>query len=466
MSQSPNFAILGALLAYVLVQFAIGAWVSRRIASEKDYIIAGRSLGAPLVAFSVFATWFGAEAIQVSAGEIYENGLSGALNDPFGYGVAVILVALILAGPLWRRNVVTFADMIRERYSAGVEKLFVLVLVPGSVFWAAAQICAFGQILSSSSGLDVGTTILIAAVLVGVYSVVGGLLADAITDVFQGLVVILGLVVLTVYIASQLGGFAASIDSIRPDRLSFSLARGDEGPLGRIDKLAVTIFGSLVSVELISRFLGASSARAAYIGTAAGGALYLVVGLLPIYLGLVGPNLIPSLAEPEQIIPKLAEGFMPGVAFAIFLGALVSAILSVVHAALHAPAAQLSHNILTKLTTRELSPRQKLWSVRITVLALSVVAYGLALSVDHIRDLVEIASAVGSAGAFVVVAFGLFTSFGGPRSALAALLVGVLVWLIGKFVYGLAAPYLTGLLSAFSIYVIVAAFERRSHSIQ
>ncbi|NJO23515.1 MAG: sodium:solute symporter, partial [Sphingomonadales bacterium] len=71
--------VLFAIVAYVLLQFAIGAWVSRRISSANDYILAGRRLGTGLVAFSVFATYFGAEAIVASGGAVYEHGLSGAL---------------------------------------------------------------------------------------------------------------------------------------------------------------------------------------------------------------------------------------------------------------------------------------------------------------------------------------------------------------------------------------------------
>ena len=57
-----NGVLLG-VLGYILVQFAIGAWVSRRISTESDYINAGRRIGPVLGAFTVFATWFGAEAI-------------------------------------------------------------------------------------------------------------------------------------------------------------------------------------------------------------------------------------------------------------------------------------------------------------------------------------------------------------------------------------------------------------------
>ena len=458
MDGSVNATVLGAILAYVLLQFAIGAWVSRRIATDVDYIVAGRSLGTTLVAFSVFATWFGAEAIQVSAGEIYDKGLAGALTDPFGYGIAVVIVAFALAGPLWRRGITTFADMIRDRYSPEVEKLFVLALLPGSLFWAAAQIRAFGQLLSASGGLDLMAAILIAAVLVAAYTTVGGLLADAVTDVIQGAAVIVGLVVLAWFVASALGGAGASLAAIPAERLDpFA---GSDPPLARIEKLAIVLCGSIVSVELISRFLGARSVAAARNGTLIGGLMYLALGLLPIYLGLVGPSLLKDLAETEQLVPRLAASQLPRVAYALFLGALVSAILSVVHAALHAPASQISHNIVTRIHPGMSEPA-KLWSVRLTVVLLSIVALALAMSVERIKDLVETASAFGSAGAFVVVVFGLYTRIGGPASAITSLVAGVSIWLWGKYVFGLKTPYLVGLSAAFLTYVAVALAERR-----
>lgn len=446
-----------AILAYVLVQFAIGAWVSRRINTDRDYILAGRSLGTGLVAFSVFATWFGAEAIQVSAGEIYENGLAGALIEPFAYGAAVIIVGLVLATPLWRKNVTTFADMIRARYSPAVETLFVIILVPGSLFWASAQIRAFGQIMSASSTFDVSTAIFIAGALVAAYSVVGGLLADAITDVVQGLVVIAGLIVLAMFVAWAGGGVGASLGAVEPSRFVIHVT---EDGLGRLEKLAGTICGSIVSIELISRFLGAQSAQAARTGTILGGVMYILVGLLPVFLGLVGANLLPGLQNTEQIVPKLAETYLPVVGYAIFVGALVSAILSVVHAALHAPAAQISHNLVPYIYSG-LSPKARLRTVRICVLVLSLICLLLAHTVHRIRDLVEIASAFGSAGAFVVAVFGLYTRFGGPLAAVAALISGVVIWGVGRMTDAFPAPYLVALGSAFVAYILVGLLERK-----
>jgi solute:Na+ symporter, SSS family len=80
----------------------------------------------------------------------------------------------------------TLADLFRQRYSTGVERFAVLLMVPTSLLWAAAQIRAFGQVLSASSGLTVTATISIAALVVIIYTMSGGLLADAITDLIQG----------------------------------------------------------------------------------------------------------------------------------------------------------------------------------------------------------------------------------------------------------------------------------------
>jgi Na+/proline symporter len=142
------------VFAYIVLQFAVGIWVSRRIRDEKDYILAGRQLGVTLASFSVFATWFGAETVMGSSGRVYTDGLSGAQGEPFAYAVGIIIMGLCFAVPLWRRGLMTFADFFRQRFSPSVEKMTVILLIPGSVLWAAAQIRGFGQIMSHTAGLQ------------------------------------------------------------------------------------------------------------------------------------------------------------------------------------------------------------------------------------------------------------------------------------------------------------------------
>jgi Na+/proline symporter len=453
--------LLAGLVVYVVLQFAIGVWVSRRIKTDTDYILAGRSLGPVLVAFSVFATWFGAEAIVATTGEVYKQGLGGALVDPFAYGSALVLAGLVLASVLWRKGLTTFADLFERRYSPAVGKLVVLVLLPGSVFWAAAQVRAFGQVLGAASGMSLWLAILIAAILVGAYTTIGGLLADSVTDFLQGLVVIAGLMILAVVVAGHVGGISGVVAGSEAGRLD-PLAVIAASPLEKLEQVVIAICGSMVAVELISRYLGARSAEVARAGTIAGGLLYCAVGLLPVFLGLsatvlaaADPALKAQLGDAEQVVATLAQYYMPTFGYVIFAGAIISAILSNVHSSLHAPAAQVSNNVLVRLRPHA-SPQVRLRMVRLTVLALSIVAFLLALGSERIKELVEIASAFGSAGVVVTTAFAVFTRVGGPASATAAVVTGVTVWALGRFALGWTAPYITALVCSAVVYVAVA----------
>jgi Na+/proline symporter len=189
------------------IQLAIGVWVSRRIHSEADYLVAGRQLGYVLTIASIFATWFGAETIVGSAGIAYREGVSLASAEPFGYGLCLILMGLIFAGPLWRRRLTTLADLYRERYSTSVERFAAVILIPGSILWAAAQVRAFGHVLSTATtNLDADLAIAIAAGFTILYTMFGGLLVDAITDVIQGIMLVIGLVVVLIATIGHLGG--------------------------------------------------------------------------------------------------------------------------------------------------------------------------------------------------------------------------------------------------------------------
>jgi Na+/proline symporter len=451
--------VLVGIAVYLLVQLAVGVAVSRRIASESDYLLAGRSLGVGLAAFSIFATWFGAETVVGAAGSIYSDGLSGGSADPFGYGLCLIVLGIAIAAPLWRRRYTTFGDLFRDRFGPGVERLAVLLMVPTSVIWAAAQIRAFGQVVSASSDLNVDVAITVAAVFVVIYTVAGGLLADVFTDFVQGIAVIIGLVLLLVAVAAANGGVASLGELVDPARLDF-FSVGEAGLLATLEEWAVPVCGSLLAVELLSRILGCRSASVARNATLIGAGIYLCVGLIPVLLGLAGPALVTELEEPEQLIAILAQEHLATFLYVLFAGALISAILSTVDSCLLAAGSLTSHNLILPLKPG-MSERAKVWTARGGVIGFGLVAYVIALGSEGILELVETASAFGSSGIFVVGLFGLFSRVGGALSAYAALIVGIVVWAAGDLVLGLTAPYLLSLASAFAVYVGAAWLKPR-----
>jgi Na+/proline symporter len=449
--------VLIGIGAYLLVQFAIGIAVSRRIASESDYLLAGRKLGVGLAAFSIFATWFGAETIIGAAGAIYTDGLAGGSADPFGYGLCLIVLGLVIAMPLWRRKYTTFGDLFRERYSIGVERLAVLLMVPTSVLWAAAQIRAFGQVVSAVSDVEVSLAISVAALFVVVYTVAGGLLADVVTDFVQSIAIIIGLVLLLVAVGDAHGGLQGIASLIDPARLAlFSLE--NTTPLEMLEAWAVPICGSLLAVEMLSRIMGCRTAETARNATLIGAVVYLAVGIIPVTIGLAGPHLAPGLDEPEQLVAILAEQHLSTFLYILFAGALISAILSTVDSCLLAAGSLTSHNLIVPLMPR-LTERGKVRCARIGVIVFGVAAYVIALFADGIYELVATASAFGSAGIFVVGMFGLFSRVGGPASAYAALVVGMGVWAAGTLLEW-RTPYVVALATALAAYLLCAGTKR------
>lgn len=449
-----------AILAYLLLQLGIGVVVSRRITSEADYLIAGRRLGYGLATFSIFATWFGSETVVGSGGNAYRDGVSLASAEPFGYGLCLILMGLIFAGPLWRRKLTTLADLFRQRYSTTVERTAAIILIPGSLLWAAAQVRGFGQVLSSASpGLSIEWAIGAAAGFTMLYTMFGGLLADAITDLVQGVVLVVGLIAVLIAVL-----IATSGDGVTGQQLAIStpdavaLLPAETSWLALLEEWSIPVAGSVIATELVSRVIATRTAEVARRSSLMAGGLYIAMGVIPLVIGLVGRQLVPGLEDAEQVVPRVAQQVLPLALYAVFVGGLISAILSTVDSTLLVASGLLSHNVIVPgLGVTE--ERTKLLIARAGVFAFGMAAYMLAIRAEGVFALVEQASAFGTAGTLVTVSFGLFTRIGGPRTALATLLGGLVAYLLATYA-GAPYPYLTSLGVSLGTYLVGAVLER------
>jgi Na+/proline symporter len=450
---------LVAIAAYLALQLGIGVWIARRIRNESDYLLAGRSLGYTLATFSIFATWFGSETVVGSAGNAFRDGVSLASAEPFGYGLCLILMGMVFAAPLWRRRLTTLADLFRQRYSVPVERLAAIILIPGSILWAAAQIRSFGYVVSAAApSIPIDAAIAGAAAFTLLYTVFGGLLADVIHDLLQGITISVGLVVLLAGVLLRLhetGGIAPVLGSVGPVAL---LPTGTALSFWDIaEEWAIPVCGSVIATELVGRIIATRSPNVARRSSMMAGGLYMAIGTIPLVIGLLGQRVVPTLAEPEQVIPAVAHALLPTVFFAIFAGALVSAILSTVDSTLLVSSGLMSHNLLVPVF-KVTDERTKVRIARIGVLVFGTLAYVQAIRAEGVFELVESASAFGSAGTLVTVCFGLFTTLGGPMAAMLTLATGVVSYLSASFA-GYPWPFLLSLGLSLVMYVAVAVWE-------
>jgi solute:Na+ symporter, SSS family len=443
------------LALFLGVQLAVGVWASRRVSSEEDYLVAGRRLGVPLVTMSMFATWFGAETCLGSSGAVYESGLSGGRADPFGYAACLLLVGLLLAVPLHRGRYLTLGDLYRERFGRHAERVLVLVLVPGSILWGAAQLRAFGQVVSSTSHLPVTFATILAAAFTIVYTSFGGLWGDVLTDLVQGSVLCIGLVILLIACFLDLPSDSALAPVLTAERISFWPA--SEAPLAQLDRWSIPIFGSLVTQEMTARVLAAKSPQVAKRGALLSSGVYLAFGIIPVVLGLLGPALLPGLADPEQLLPELARQKLPTGLYLLFSCALLSAILSTVDSILLSASTLVSHNWLVPALGIQ-REANKLWLDRGLVVVAGVTALYLALGASSIYDLLEQSALMGAAGLVVTILCALYTRRPSQTGAILALLIGaVLAPLLESWRF--QAPFLLATCGALSSYLLGARLE-------
>jgi Na+/pantothenate symporter len=224
----------------------------------------------------------------------------------------------------------------------------------------------------------------------------------------------------------------------------------------------------LFTAELVTRVIAARSAETARRAAMLGGGFYCLVGLIPLFLGMIGPALIPGLTDGEQILPLLAQTYLPTALYVVFAGALMSAILSTVDSALLAAGALVSHNLVLPFLryrgATNINERLKMRLSRGTVLVFGLVAYYLALNADSVMALVEEASAFGSAGIFTCCLLGLTQSRGGRYTAMASMIVGMVSYGVLAYIVVSDYAYLYSLLLAFSTFVALMWYERPAHS--
>ncbi len=426
--------------AYVVGMIAMAFYFSKKIKTDDDYYLGGRSLGPGLATFSIFATWFGAETCIGTSGAVYRNGLSSVHADPVGYTACLFIMAIFFAKVLWRKKITTIPDLFRKRYSPEAEKMAALIMIPSSIIWAAAQVRALGQIISATTDFGPVTAVTIGASVVIFYTMYGGMLADAYADFIQGMAVIIGLVILMVVVVVDLGGVEAALSIIPKEKLTLhSVEDGGLSFLGKLELWLVPIMGSVISQELVGRVVASRSEKVASTSAYRAATLYFMIGLIPVFIGLFGRHYFPNLEDSETLMPLLAKTHLHYVFYIVFVGALVSAILSTVDTTLLASSALLSHNLIYSAFPK-IKEEKKIKVARLCTLLAGILSYVIAYSSESITDLVETSAVLGGPTILVLTVAALWDKRGNAFSALFSMSMSIVAWVVGHYVLGLDYP--------------------------
>ena len=430
---------------YLLVTIGIGIFVSSRVKTTKDYAVAGRHLPLPIVTATVFATWFGAEAIFGVSSTFVKEGLNGVVADPFGSSLCLIIAGIFFSSKLYKLNIITLGDFYRARYNRTVEVLTTIAIVISYLGWVAAQIKALGlifnlithQFISEEMGMVIGILIVLT------FTTFGGMLSVAILDFIQMIVVIGGLLYIAYAISQLTGGIVPVIESASINH------KLDFFPKGNIWTW-ITFFGTWITMmlgsvpqqDVFQRVTSAKTAKVALYGSILGATIYFIFTFVPMFIAysatLIDAEYFNGLVNTnsQHVLPMLVLNYMPLFAQVIFFGAVLSAIMSCSSATLLAPSISFAENIV-KGYFPTISDKRLLKIMRITLVCFSAVVLLYALSSNlSIFGMVESAYKITLAGAFVPLVFGVFWKKANSQGALMAIIGGIGSWLFVELFIG------------------------------
>ena len=205
---------LPLLLAYCVLQIAVGLWIGRRVKTTGDFFVAGRALGPGLLFATMVAANIGAGSTVGAAGLGYRDGIAAW----WWVGSAAIgsLVLAFTVGPRMRRvaaehGLKTVGDFLEHRYSSGVRGAVSALLWVGTTAILAGQLIALAWILDVVAGLPKWAGCLVGGVVVTIYFAAGGLLTSAWVNVVQIVVKLMGFGIALPVVFARAGGFAAVV---------------------------------------------------------------------------------------------------------------------------------------------------------------------------------------------------------------------------------------------------------------
>ncbi|MDH5265755.1 MAG: sodium:solute symporter family protein [Betaproteobacteria bacterium] len=427
-------------LAYLVVTVAIGLYAAKFVSNAKDYLVAGRGLPLYMNTATVFATWFGAETVLSVSATFVKDGLGGIPADPFGASFCLVFVALFFARAFYRMDLLTIGDFYKKRYGKGVEVLTSLAVTLSYLGWTSAQLTALGIVFNSLSqgaiSLDQG--ILIGAVIVLVYTTFGGMWSVALTDLFQSVVIVLGLIYVAVLVSGMAGGFGTVVShASAAGKFQFWPTGGSKEWWAFVAAWVTMAVGSIPQQDVFQRVTSAKNEKTAIKGSLLGALAYFCFAFVPIFLAyaalLVDPKMVEPLIKSEGrevqlILPNLVLAHTPIFAQVMFFGALLSAILSTASGALLAPTALFTENVVKPLFGG-MSDKRFLVMLRTVLVFFTAGVLVFALNnTSTMYEMVQNAYKVTLVGAFVPLVCGIYWHRASTQGALVSSVVGLVTW--------------------------------------
>ena len=480
--------ILIAMVIYMAAVIGIGVLYAKRAnKNSEEYFLGGRSLGPWVTAMSAEASDMSGWLLMGLPGVAYWCGLADAAWTAIGLAVGTYLNWLLVSKRLRRysvraNNSITLPEFFSNRFRE--EKKVIMMLAAAFILifftvYAASCFVTCGKLFSTLFGAPYISMMIIGAVFVLLYTLLGGFLAESASDFMQSIVMIVALTVIVVISTVKAGGIGEVIENAGqiPGFLEFfglavpavnaegqQLVEAGKPVFGEAADYGVLTICSMLAwglgyfgmPQVLLRFMAIRkedelkrSRRIAMV--------WVVISLgVAVFIGIVGRQLFPvehlTKATAENIFITLATSSLPAILAGFVMAGILAATISSSDSYLLIAASAFAKNIYQGICKKDATDKQVMWVSRITLLALALIGVVIALDENSvIFQIVSFAWAGFGATFGPLMLFSLFWK----RTTRAGAIAGMVSGAGMVFLWKLVISQLGGI---FAIYELLPAF--------
>ncbi|WP_299788581.1 sodium/pantothenate symporter [uncultured Shewanella sp.] len=469
---------------YLILSLIVTRWwsatctkVSTSLHQDKArrFFIGGPFLNGPMLALTLVATYTSASSFIGGPGAAYKMGLGWVWLALIQVPVAILTLGVL--GPRFlshREKHSTLIEWLDERYqNPWLSWLAIISLVVGFVAMISVQFIGGARMFSGVSGISYELGLALFVITVLAYTLTGGFRAVVITDALQGIIMLLGLMVLLVVILGQ-GSLPELMGKVSQHSPTMLTAHGLDGYLGWPMMLSFWVlicFGTMGLPHTLVRLLAVKDTASLKRGMIWGTIICFLMTFIPHLCGVLGRALYPGLSVPDEIMPTLISGLMHPFWASVLLAAPIAAVMSSVDSMLLQSAVSLVRDGAVRRSPG-LSPTKQVLLTRLAMLVITAIAAYFAIEPPKMIVWINLAAFGALQAVFLwpIIAGVFFKGLLG-HSALLSMISGLFsylglqlypqnIWGIHPIVPALSLSLVVMLLSHFSTVLISRKFSR------
>ena len=497
--------MISTIVLYMAYIIYLGIRCSKSNKNTDDFYLGGRKLGPLVTAMSAEASdmssWLlmglpGVALMTAVAGNT--TGFAEALWTAVGLGIGTYLNFLFVARPIRiyseKTNSTTIPSFLSDRF--GDKKGFLtaiaaIVIVVFFVPYTASGFSAIGKLVNSTFGIDYHAAMVVGAIVLVAYTVIGGFLAASVTDLIQSVVMTIALFVIIGFGIYYAGGLGAVSDTIRSHADISSTAQyfnpfGTDGQSYGFLPIVSTLawgLGYFGMPHILLRFMAIEDERKLKTSRRIATVWVFVSMAVAIFIGVIGYNFVAGEGiitkegfDAERIVIYIADALgninaLGAIIGGLILAGILASIMSTADSQLLAASSSVSENIIKRFIKKDISGKSQMWLARLTVAVIAVAAVILAWDQNSsVFRIVEFAWAGFGAAFGPVILCALFWRRTNKWGALAGVTVGTATVFIWKFlvrpiggawnIYELLPAFVLGLIAIFAVSLLTSAPEK------